>query len=268
MTLLECGVRLYPSLFLNNNGAGVCLFRFCFIPQVKRLITPKRTAYMVLGYLTYILTTALAYNILRWWHKSLMYDDSNYYVTGYDTKRNISYYGMLPSVVKIYNTVLRVHKTGRMAMVKMLNPVLYGTILMATILLIIAFKRSIQVRKSLTDKTKAGNSVKERRLVQSVIAVCIIFLVTAGPKNIVKLMDDVGYLWQDHNSWRISLGWTKANFVDEMTVFLEALNHSINIFVYLSMNTKFRGRFKGLFGLTNVRGVSNVKKTVPVYSKN
>ena len=53
---------------------------------------------------------------------------------------------------------------------------LYGTILIATILLIVVFKRSNQVRKSLTDKTKAGNSAKEKRLDQSVTAVCIIII--------------------------------------------------------------------------------------------
>ena len=42
---------------------------------------------------------------------------------------------------------------------------------------------------------------------------------------------------------------------------LEAFNHSINIFVYLSTNTKFRGRFKGLFGLTCERSVSARKET-------
>ena len=220
------------------------------------MITPKRTTGMVLGYLVYLVMTTLAFNIISWWQHVISSDRSNYHIVGYDTETNRSYYGMLPDVSKKFIQMIRIEETGRLVMLKMVNPILYGTILIGTILLIVAFKRSIQVRKSLTDKTKAGNSAKEKRLVQSVIAVCIIFIVTSGPKNLVTLMDTVGEDWLNYNNWWRRIGSIYAEYIDELAIFVEAVNHSINIFVYLSMNSKFRGRFKGLVGLTSDRGVS------------
>ena len=222
------------------------------------MITPKRTTGMVLGYLVYLVMTALAFNIISWWWQHVISSDrSNYHIVGYDTETNRSYYGMLPDVSKKFIQMISIEEIGRLVMLNMVNPILYGTILIGTILLIVAFKKSIQVRKSLTDKTKAGNSAKEKRLVQSVIAVCIIFIVTSGPKNLVTLMDTVGKYWLNYNNWwRRSLGHIYDLYIDELAIFVEAVNHSINIFVYLSMNSKFRGRFKGLVGLTSDRGVS------------
>ena len=219
------------------------------------MITPKRTTGMVLGYLVYLVMTTLAFNIISWWRRVIISDRSNYYIVKYNTETNRSYYVMLPDVSKKYRQMNLIEDTGRLVMLNMVNPILYGTILIATILLIVAFKRSIQVRKSLTDKTKAGNSAKEKRLVQSVIAVCVIFIVTSGPKNLVTLMDTVGKYWLNYKRWR-SFGSIYDNYIDELAIFVEAVNHSINIFVYLSMNSKFRGRFKGLVGLTSDRGVS------------
>ena len=244
----------YTHLVLINNAAR-SLYGFGFLPQVKRMITPKRTTGMVLGYLVYVVMTALAFNIISWWQHVILFDRSNYHIVGYDTETNRSYYGMLPDVSKKFFQMIRIEEIGRLVMLKMVNPILYGTILIGTILLIVAFKRSIQVRKSLTDKTKAGNSAKEKRLVQSVIAVCIIFIVTSGPKNLVKLMNTVGKYWLKYSWWR-RIGSIYAAYIDELAIFVEAVNHSINIFVYLSMNSKFRGRFKGLVGLTSDRGVS------------
>ena len=246
----------YTHLVLINNAAR-SLYGFGFIPQVKRMITPKRTTGMVLGYLVYLVMTTLAFSIIAWWRRVIKYDLSNYHIVRYDTETNRSYYRMLPDVFKKYLQLRHVQYTGRLVMLNMVNPILYGTILIGTILLIVAFKRSIQVRKSLTDKTKAGNSAKEKRLVQSVIAVCVIFIVTSCPKNLVKLMDIVDQFWLNYNNWwRRSLGFLYTEYIDELAIFVEAVNHSINIFVYLLMNSKFRGRFKGLVGLKSDRGVS------------
>ena len=126
--------------------------------------------------------------------------------------------------------------------IKIVNPILYGTIVIATILLIIAFGRSIRERKSLTNKTKGGNSAKELRLVQSVIAVCVIFIVTSSLKNVVRIMDLINI------RWRISPVYPYLPYIDELVDLREAVNHSINIFVYLVVNSKFRGRMKGVFG--------------------
>ena len=133
---------------------------------------------------------------------------------------------------------------GRLVTINMVNPILYGTIVTAAFLLIIAFRRSIRERKYLTDKTKAGNSDKERKLVQFVITVIIIFIVTSSPKIAIRIMDFI-YAYR----WIFGPAYPYFPYINRLVLFLEEIYHSINIFVYLSMNSKFRSRFQGLFGL-------------------
>ena len=221
-----------------------------FFPQVKLIITPKRTTGLILGYLTYLITTTLTFSLLNWWQRNFRTMPSNYDLIFYDDW-NVTVYSMRPGVYKAFLIIESIDYYGRLAMVRLFNPILYGIIVIATILLIIAFKRSIRVRKSLTDKTKAGNSVKENRLVQSVIAVCVIFIVTSSPRNIIKILD----------RFHTRLPYPYSTFTTELSALLEAINHAIYIFVYVSFNSKFRARFKGLFGLTSVRGVSTKNET-------
>ena len=160
---------------------------------------------------------------------------------------------MLPNITRQSIKLHNIDFYGRLVMVKMTNQILYGTIAIATILLIMAFKRSVRERKSLTAKTKTSLSARERRLVQSVIAVCVIFIVTSSPINIIRIEEVISDKW--------SYNYSLFLYVIQVSSLLEAFNHSINIFVYLSMSSKFRGRFKGLFGLTSARSVSTKKET-------
>ena len=228
-------------------------FLSVFFPQVKQIITPKRTTGVILGYLIYLVMTTLALNLLTWWRHLITTDRSNYN-RSYHKQWNMYISKMLPDVQSKWMTITKIEDFGRMAMVKMPNPILYGIITIATILLIIAFKRSIRERKSLAGKTKASNPAKGQRLVQSVIAVCVIFIATSSPKNIMSLLDAVSPGW----FYNIHYGLYITNLGD----LLEAINHSCNIFVYLSMNSKFIGRFKGLFGLRRVRGLSAKNESI------
>ena len=223
-----------------------------FFPQVKRIITQKRTTGVILGYWIYVVLTTLALNVISWWLHTVTSDLSNY-VHNYNKEWNISIYTMLPNVTKTYIIFQNIDFYGRLVMVKMTNQIIYGTIAIATILLIMAFKRSVRERKSLTGRTKTSDSAREKRLVQSVIAVCVIFIVTSSPINIIRIEEVISDKW--------SYNFFLFPYVNLVSDLLEAFNHSINIFVYLSINSKFRGRFKGLFGLTSVRSVSTKKET-------
>ena len=209
------------------------------------MITSRRTAGMILGYIVYQVTMNLALNLLEWWIGVLVTEPAYRYIY-FDKGLNMSFSAFLPGVREKMIKLDGIQDLGRLVTINMVNPILYGTIVIATILLIIAFRRSIRERKSLTDKTKGGNSAKETRLVQSVIAVCVIFIVTSSPRNVIRIMDLLNI------RWRISPVYPYLPYIDNLVDFLEAVNHSINIFVYLSMNSKFRGRFKGLFGFTSV----------------
>ena len=146
---------------------------------------------------------------------------------------------MLPDVRRKYIIFQNIDFYGRLVMLKLINPLLYGTIAIATILLIMSFKRSLRERKSLTGKTKTSHSAREKRLIQSVIAVCVIFILTSSPINILRIGDVINDIW---------INPRLHTYMEGVGYVLEAFNHSINIFVYLLMNSKFRGRFKGMFG--------------------
>ena len=228
------------------------LFVLIFSPQVKRIITPKRTTGVILGYWIYVVITILAFNVVKWWRLHVYGDLSNFIIM-YHKEWNVSYYMMLPNISRKSTKLQNIDFYGRLVMVKMTNQILYGTIAIATILLILAFKRSVRERKSLTGKTKTSYSAREKRLVQSVIAVCVIFILTSSPMNIMRIEEVISDKW-DNNFFLFP-------YVNRVSSLLESFNHSINIFVYLSSNSKFRGRFKGLFGLTSVRSVSTKKET-------
>ena len=182
----------------------------------------------------------------------MLRDRSNFNIT-YNKEWNFSYYRMLPNFKRKFIKLQNIDYYGRLVMVKMTNQILYGTIAIATILLIMAFKKSVRERKSLTGKTKTSHSAREKRLVQSVIAVCVIFILTSSPINIMRMEDVISDKW--------FYNYFVFGYVKRVSSLLEAFNHSINIFVYLSTNTKFRGRFKGLFGLTCERSVLTRKET-------
>ena len=196
-----------------------------------------------MGYLAYLMTATLAFNLLEW-QKRVFYRDPAYRYIYFHKRLNVSISALLPGVQEKMMKLDDIQDLGRLVAINLVNPILYGTIVIATILLIIAFRRSIRERKSLTDKTKGGNSAKETKLVQSVIAVCVIFILTSSPRNAIRIMDFI----YDYR-WRISPVYPYLPYIDRLVLFLEAINHSTNIFVYLSMNSKFRDRFKGLFGL-------------------
>ena len=169
------------------------LFVFIF-PQVKRIITPKRTTGVILGYWIYVVMTTLAFNVVKRFRMNI-YRDRSHFIIMYNNEWNFSYYRMLPNFKRKVIKLQNIEFYGRLVMVKMTNQILYGTIAIATILLIMAFKKSLRERKSLTGKTKTSHSAREKRLVQSVIAVCVIFILTSSPINIMRMEEVISDKW-------------------------------------------------------------------------
>ena len=126
------------------------------------------------------------------------------------------------------------------------NAVMYVLLLLGTTLFIIVFKRSIQSRKSLTAGKKQNNSTKERRLMKSVLLVCIIFIITSGPLSIDRLIrfffHTIGGMEFEHRKVHGKVYFIPIDI-------LKSINHCFNIFVYLPMNSKFRRIFCHMFCL-------------------
>ena len=198
---------------------------------------------MLLGYLAYQVITSLPLQIIKEWSYIVGYAiDWALFIPWIRGETNLS---NNPVLLGAYKTKLKVSDFlyyGTNIMKRGPNPILYGIIVVATILLIIAFKRSIREKKSLTGKTKAINSAKEKRLVPSVIAVCVIYIFTAGPRQMLFIIGLFDLRFINRGPYYI--------YAMVLFILLLAVNHSINIFVYLTMNSKFRGRFKVLFGFT------------------
>ena len=116
----------------------------------------------------------------------------------------------------------------------------YALLLLGTVVFVIVFKRSILKRKSLTTRKKQGDTAKEARLMLNVLVVCVIYLITAAPRTILRMADYFDFSFRHVNYYV---------FVDYALGYFQAVNHVFNIFVYLGINTQFRKTFCDIFML-------------------
>ena len=155
---------------------------------------------------------------------------------------NTTDWTMTPSAQQKHDILLHIESDTRLIAFNCSTFVLFGIILVGTILLIILFKRSVNERISLMGDRKikkASNSAKETRLIKSVIAVCVIYILLSGNRHWFDVM------WLSHNLDLIPLYVQHA--LDLIFHLLDIFNHSINIFVYFYMNSEFRRSFIKLF---------------------
>ena len=138
------------------------------------------------------------------------------------------------------------------------NFIMYSLLLLGSILFIIVFKRGIQARKSLTAKNKHSDSVKERRLMQSILVMCIIYIITSCPRTVNRVLIFIFNLVEsDFEDIYYSVALEQYFFVPQYM--LQSINHSFNIFVYLSMNSKFRRLFCQMFCLKRCNDANQLK---------
>ena len=136
------------------------------------------------------------------------------------------------------------------------NVVMYVLLLLGTTLFIIVFKRSIQSRKSLTAGKKQNHSTKERRLMKSVLLVCIIYIITSGPLSIDRL---IRFFFHTIDGMQHILRDTHGKVYFIPIDILKSINHCFNIFVYLPMNSKFRRIFCHMFCLKTCNAANQPK---------
>ena len=138
------------------------------------------------------------------------------------------------------------------------NFIMYSLLLLGSILFIIVFKRGIQARKSLTAKKKHSDSVKERRLMQSILVMCIIYIITSGPRTVNRILQLIFNLVEsDFEVMYYSVA--RQQYFIVLQFMLQSINHSFNIFVYLSMNSKFRRIFCQMFCLKRCNDANQLK---------
>ena len=138
------------------------------------------------------------------------------------------------------------------------NFIMYSLLLLGSILFIIVFKRGIQARKSLTAKKNHSDSVKERRLMQSILVMCIIYIITSGPRTVNRVLQVIFNLVESDFE-DIYYSVARQQYFIVLQYMLQSINHSFNIFVYLSMNSKFRRLFCQMFCLKRCNDANQLK---------
>ena len=149
---------------------------------------------------------------------------------------NNTYLMLIPSVLKKSRFLYSINIKTKLVALYLSNNFLYGLVILETILLIIFFKRSVRDRKAMLGDKKPNDTVKEKRLIQSVIAVCAIYIVTAFPKTLLRMQKTL----------KLS-PYLEYTTIQRSLELFDLINHSVNIFVYLIMNRRFKDKFVALF---------------------
>ena len=153
----------------------------------------------------------------------------------YSQRNSTSFSIFNPPAIYVLGSDIQAY--SRLARSYILNYMLYTIIVIGTTLLVILFKRSIRVRKSLIAKQGTKKmSAKEAKLVQCVIAVCVIYIVCCTPLNVYDTIKSLGLLQ------RIRI----VPYLDRLAFLARSVNHSVNIFAYLAINSSFRSQLWSL----------------------
>ena len=215
----------------------MCCF---FFSQVKSIFTPKTTILLILGYIVpqiVVIMMATA-GFVR---TESLWNDPSYYNLSVS-----SYEPIFPlDVQRQYDAAELLHVTIPSYTGYGVNLFLYVLIIIATTLLIILFSRSNKQRNILMAKNKPEYSAKEAKVYKAVIVVCALYIFTAGPNNLLRMFLYLGFLERIIPDSGVSI-MIYLHFQYLFMVF-HAVNHSVNIFVYLNFNSRFRIKFMEIF---------------------
>ena len=196
---------------------------------MKRIVTPKVTTLLILGYFVLQLTALLTANTFRAvGHEIFPIPRNTSKEIVEQLFRRMTLYSYIYRIIQqISNNIFTV--------------ILYGTIVVETVLLIFFFKVNMKSRASLVSSKNEKNLAKENRLIKSVIGVCVFYIVTSSPRNLDQLMAMMPYSF---------LLYSLRNFIVVLYGLypvLDGINHSFNLFIYIAVNPRFRVSLARLF---------------------
>ena len=190
------------------------------------------TTCVILGFLVFQIASIVVTSTLLE-HSETVYQDSDNKSTG-DVRSQLWHRYIFLYWMRLYIRMIITH---------FFTMALYGIIIIETILLIFFFKLNMKSRKSLVGKKKERNSAKEKRLVKSVIGVCVFFIITSCPRNMDRLFSLwPGALMTVNRHLRVLFPVLYGLYQ-----LLDGVNHSFNFFVYMAVNSRFRQSFLDLF---------------------
>ena len=200
---------------------------------------------MILGYMLLQVLAVTVHFGAEAYHSMLFRDPASFKPNGWQYTACTSHKVNIIGQVKLYTN--GIVSTG-------CNMIMYALLLLGTTLFVICLTKGVQARKSLMAKKDGNDSAKERRLIKTVIVVCIIYIITAGPislnRALLYLVDAARETWV-----YILIKYEQISFNPYYRIslnLLQNINHCFNIFVYLPMNSKFRRIFCQMFCLKYV----------------
>ena len=244
-----------PCVQSGNRGNSLitalltCCCNDVFVPQVKRIFTRKLTIGLILGYVPIqALGVACQFVADAYWSE-VESDPISYQEDGY-------YWELTPCAQRRKEIASKVKWYTSAIVTACPNVIMYALLLLGTTLFVIVFRKGIVARKSLTAKREQIESSRERRLMQSVLVVCIIFILTSGLRSVARMLRYFSEAGGRSGLLNDIVNFTHNSSFSFVVFFLQAINHCFNIFVYLLMNSKFRRSYCKMFCLKRCNGAN------------
>lgn len=121
-------------------------------------------------------------------------------------------------------------------------------IIICTVILVVSLKRRTGWLQTIAKSAKVDFSIRNQRVVKMVVMISTLFIACFVPVTIISMV--VAY------EPRFNIGGEYIRFsvlFAGLGLLVQAVNSSLNIFIYYSMSTKYRDTFKMIFGLYKKR---------------
>ena len=179
--------------------------------QVKEIFTPKRTMFLILIMVIY----QMVFIFLLFLNPGPPYDVVN---------KKKSLYFMSSSSVPSF--------------------ICFFVVFVSTLLLVVKLKQNVEWRSNAAKQSNTSSgSAREMKAAKCVVAICTIFIICFTPTIVLVV---TGLIYPKFTHQDPYLG-TLMRSLYALSILMQVLSSSINIFVYYAMGSKYRDVFNALF---------------------
>ena len=197
-----------------------------FFPQVKRIFTGKTVVCLIVGMVIYQIVSGLP----RSFAITLKM------ITSPVTNRTITFLIDMDHSVFLQSFFLSYSIPTFLC---------FSFVVVGTIFLVRKFKKSRQLRASMTRTEKESDKIsdKDLRLICSVIFICVVYIIGVTPNILISIASGI------HPRMKINdpyFGYF-ANALVAIGNFFQAISCSVNIFLYFKMGSRFKQIVQQIF---------------------
>ena len=161
-------------------------------------------------------------------------------------------------VVSPYSNVSKLHHADDHSHHGVLSYLLFYTIpslvsftivVVGTAILVVKLRQNMRWRESATQKSGKEVSQKEAKVAQSVVLVCILFVICYSPcvYIIIKGTMDPHFTFGDPYYEHFIFSYLSVTF------FLQSISSSMNMFIYINLSSKYKETFMQVFCAGNAQ---------------